>query len=133
MDELEKLLKDAKHFAWKQTAAAAEKRHHPAYMPYANPENWSKGELVELIYQGSEGADTLSLGLFRELIYRHGGRKLVLEQATCSASKQEVVHGTYWLEPRPETPPPREFPEAERLELRNRLVNLIAEWESEDE
>jgi hypothetical protein len=142
-DSLERLLKEAKAFAWKQTALAPEKRQHPTYMPYANPENWTKGELVELIYQGSPDADTLSLGLFRELIYRHGGRKLVREgQAPSSAPpeilackcRREVVSGTYWLEPRPETPEAKPWPEQEVLELRHRLISLIEEWEgAEDE
>ena len=139
-DSLERLLKEAKAFAWKQTALAPEKRQHPTYMPYANPDNWTKGELVELIYQGSEDADTLSLGLFRELIYRHGGRKLVRESSgvfaaagmpVCSC-RREVVSGTYWLEPRPETPEAKPWPEQEVLELRHRLISLIEEWETED-
>ena len=139
-DSLERLLKEAKAFAWKRTALAPEKRQHPTYMPYANPDNWTKGELVELIYQGSEDADTLSLGLFRELIYRHGGRKLVREgQAAPKAApeicncRREVVSGTYWLEPRPETPEPKPWPEQEVLELRHRLISLIEEWETENE
>jgi len=130
MDSLDRLLKEAKAFAWKQTALAPDKRQHPTFTPYANPENWLKGELIELIHEDASG--TRSLGTFRELLYRHGGRKLVPE-AALSGCRSERVSGVYWLEPRPETPPARDFPEAERLELRNRLVNLIAEWESEDE
>lgn len=135
MDALEKLLKDAKHFAWSQTAVAPVKRHHPVHMSYANPDNWVKGELVELIYQGSEAADTLSLGLFRELIYRHGGRKLVREagvrealKVTCITCKQEIVQGKHWLEQRV-APPPTEWPEDEVQELRQRLIGLIEEWD----
>lgn len=132
MDSLDRLLKEAKAFAWKQTALAPDKRQHPTFTPYANPENWLKGELIELIHEDASG--TRSLGTFRELLYRHGGRKLVPEPPAPPeiSARRECVRGVYWLEPRPETPEAKPWPEQEVLELRHRLISLIEEWETED-
>ncbi len=117
-----------KQAAWKHSHPSAERRRLPTYLPYANPENWSTGELVELIYH-AEGGEEFSLGTFRELVYRHGGRKLVPE--TGSTRRQEHVTGGHWLKPRVAEPPPP-MTEVELQELRNRLNNILEEWDESE-
>lgn len=130
-NSLEGLLKEAKYHAWQESASGPKLSRLPSYLPYANPENWTTGELVELVEQ-STGT---SLGLFQELLYRHGGRKLVpatLPKDRVCNIRSECVCGKHWLEPRVEAPAPP-MPENEILELRTRLIDLLKEWDESEQ
>jgi hypothetical protein len=129
-NSLEGLLKEAKHHAWLASASSPASRRLPSYLPYANPENWTAGGLVELV----ESDSGTRLGLFQELLYRHGGRKLVpaaLPKGTVCSIRSECVCGKHWLEPRVEAPAPL-MPEHEILELRTRLIDLLKEWDESE-
>lgn len=124
------------HQALKQSALTAKpQRKSSPHQRYLNPQNWTSGKLIELIYDDGQGLQ--SLGLFREWNYRlpPGGRRLArlpyvpLEFGELPGEpvEFEFCYGEWWIEAKvdPYTDFGGDSPEA----IRERLIELLEEFE----
>lgn len=98
LDDLEALLKTAKHEAYQRTKKASAARVSAKTPPLRQADmEWLPGETVCLIHRAFDGTET-ALGMFTAH-YRGTSRWLRPTAETISVGKTEIVTGTWWLNP----------------------------------
>lgn len=119
-DSLERLLREAKQHAWKEThkdprVKLVRERQSEQTM------RWQPGSLVGVVHTNGE-----NLGVFREQLFNTGGRRLVPEQGI--PDRIELVSGQHWLEARTNGEHTHQDSEFEIAQIEQRFYELLAEW-----
>ncbi len=127
MDELDQLMKEAKHQLYlERRQKVVEKKVLPKPPPLrqAERDDWTVGKTVCLIHKADDGTET-ALGLFIEHT-RAGSRWLRPTTDTLSPHHSEIVTGSWWLCPRIREIPLD--PHGEVLAIRARFEALLEEF-----
>lgn len=128
MDELEALLKQAKHHAYKEKIKKDTKKLLAKIVIKRQADlEWTVGKTVCLIHKDKDGNET-ALGIFIEHL-RGSSRWLRPTAESLSPDHCEIVTGSWWIHPSI-----REIPVdsvSEVIAIRQRFEMLMSEFDSE--